>query len=299
MKKKRTIAISISIGVLITLILICAMVFTLREVSFQQTIAIKQIERSNLFADGMTTDTLHEQLSESAKFIKGGNLLFMKFDEQIDNMEKSKPFIKIEKVVRSFPNKVTVYYSEREPVCRVESSSLEDAYLVLDEDLKILAVVNKTDTKFNVPIIEDVSFSQSKPGEFINDAVFKAKLQAIVKGAFNANGEEDALYEDVLSSAKIIKFIENEVDEITGNDGTGVIIVFNNAETEHNITATIYSSKTRLSDKVAYLWKVYKTNLSQEHYTEDRNVYVYIRNGRIVVADSTAADSPTYDVKPD
>lgn len=299
MRKKNIIAISISVGVLLALILICAMVFTLRDVSFQQTVAIKQMDRSNLFADGMTTDTLNKQLEESAKFNKGGNLLFMRFDEQINNMERSKPFIKIEKVVRSFPNKVTVYYSEREPVCKVESSSLEEAYLVLDEDLKVLAVVNKTDTTFSVPVIEDVSFSQSKAGEFINNEEFKSNIQAIVKGAFNANGEKDALYEDVLSFAKTIKFVTNDVDEIIGNDGTSVVITFNTAETEHSITATIYSAKTKLSDKIAYLWKVYTTNISQEHYTEDRNVYVYIRNGRIVVADSTAADSPTYDIKPD
>ena len=217
MKKKNVIAWSIVVGVIVAIGIICAMVFTLSKIDFQITAQITVPGRSRLFTQGQTVSSVQNNMESSANFNKGGNLLFMTFDDQIENIEKANPYVKVEKIVRRFPNKITVYYSEREAVALLPLKNVEKAYFVVDTQLKILDYVtqsadgylNQDLSQYILPVIDYYSYGASaelKVGETIDNISLKNHLQDFVSGAFSAYNQPTALYEDVMGFATSIKF---------------------------------------------------------------------------------------------
>ncbi len=296
MKKKGILALSITLGVILAVVLVFTMAFTLSVINIERTSLIKDINRSHLYYGGATVESVQNKILEDAEFTKGGNLLVMNFDRNIENIETKNPFVKVEKIVRRFPNKITVYYTEREPVALV-STTISGAYYVIDNELKVLAYVDNLET-YKLPVIDNGKQYNSNLGKFIDDSTLQRQITSIVDGAYNAYGEKDALMEDVLADATKIRFYTDYEDD--ARDGTRIEVTFNKKEGDHVVVATILSSKTKLKEKSAYLWKVFYTNLSQYDYSNDSTVVVYetIVDGtkKIVVADTTAADSHEYPI---
>lgn len=294
MKKKHIIVWSIVVGVILSLCIVCTMVFRLSKIDFQLTALLSIPERSRLFASGQTKQDVEDNMLESAKFEQGKNIMFMSFDAQINNIEKANPFVKVEKIVRKFPNKVVVYYYEREATALVPIADVEDSYYVVDTDLKILDRVvadnqgkfkNNNQDEYVLPVIDYfgylVNFENYKVGDFIDNDALKTQLHTFVSGAFSANNSETALYEDIMGIATEIKFF---IEENEDNRCKYVL----KSDSKAEITFTIYNINEKLFDKVSASWKVFITDYKDAENLNAVNLKVYIdsTDNKVKIADS-------------
>lgn len=83
-----------------------------------------------------------EKVKNDGEFEYGKGLLFVDAQKSIDKIEKENPFVKVEQVIREFPNKLTVYISEREPCFYASYSGY---YVVMDKEFKVLDKVEIED----------------------------------------------------------------------------------------------------------------------------------------------------------
>jgi len=291
MKKKNIIGISVALGVLVGIVLIVTMVFTLNTINFQLTTTFQEASASRLFVGGATAESVEAKMLEDAEFNKGGNLLFMNFAENIDNIEHKNPYVKVEKIVRSFPNKITVYYSEREPVALVQVKNNTNGYFVIDEDLKVLDAVEHSQTNYVLPVLDDYEDSyEASVGSFIDNSALKSKVKVMVASAYTGYNVESALYKDVLANCTKIEYYT------VGSFDKRVKLTLTTSN-NHTITIEVFRVEENQAKKLKFLWRTYFTELISryESYTEDQTAEVYENNqGKIVLA-VTAGDSANPD----
>lgn len=291
MKKKNIIAWSIVVGVVVAMVLICTMVFTLSKIDFQITAQITVPGRSRLFTQGQTVESVQNNMLTSANFKEGGNLLVMTFDKQIENIEKANPYVKVEKIVRRFPNKITVYYSEREAVALLPIKNVEKAYFVVDTQLKILDYVtqsaegyfNQNLSQYTLPVIDYYSYtvpSELKAGDVIDNASLKNHLQLFVSGAFSAYNQPTALYEDIMGFITDIKFY------LQNNQDNRCLYTLK-ANTNADVIFDTYNINERFFNKIALSWNLFINNYKATNVTSDITLVVHINNAhKIVIADT-------------
>lgn len=136
MKRKKFLIIfgSVCLGIIV-LCAVFAILFRLKTVNVE--IRSRAIN-TNLPAE------IQNRVYETGEFAVGKNIVFMNFDDNIEKIEKSNPYVKVEQIIRRFPNKVTIYISERIPKYRVKADLTETNYwYILDEDFKILDKVTE------------------------------------------------------------------------------------------------------------------------------------------------------------
>ncbi len=289
MKKKQIIAWSVVVGAIISIVLICTMVFTLRKVDFQLTAVITENNRSRLFAEGKTREDVESKIKDTAQLNIGGNLLFMNFDANISKIEKANPFVRIEKIVRHFPNKITIYYSEREAVGLVKKQNVEGAYLVIDSTLKVLDQITQTDIdqgKYKLPIIDFFGQSfQASAGDFINSPL-SGYVKQFVSGAFSANGINSALYEDVMAKTSGIT-----IKDMEENNPNKILVYTMTANNGSVVNIEVWSADSYLFDKVAYSWKVFTEVISKRPETDEATLLVMYKDGKPIVVDKANQDT--------
>lgn len=133
-----------------------------------------------------------DRVLASGDFDYGKSLLFMNFEDNIANIEKSNPYVKVEQVIRHFPNVARVYISERIPMYRIQDVENENKWYILDEDFKVVDIVtgdvktakysNSTYYDKTMEITPDSITIISYIGEFVNDEVDKNFLNTISSG---------------------------------------------------------------------------------------------------------------------
>lgn len=173
----------------------------LLSVIFSLTFRLKTVDvefRSRAVNTNLPVE-IQEKVFETGEFDIGKNIVFMNFDNNIANIEKSNPFVKVEQIIRRFPNKVTIYISERIPKYRVKESSAEtNNWYILDEDFKILDKVSEDDLitkkvsgnltyfKQTTEILkETMTLKSAIIGEFVTEAEeIKNFMTAISSGAY-------------------------------------------------------------------------------------------------------------------
>lgn len=136
-----------------------------------------------------------DKVKESGDFKIGKNIIFMNFKDNIAKIEKENPYIKVEQVIRHFPNIVRVYVSERIPKYRLRDKDNASKWYILDADFKILdavsgdlkqAVYAKSNYYDKTVEISPNSITiSSYIGEFVSDDVDKDNLNAIFTGVFS------------------------------------------------------------------------------------------------------------------
>ena len=132
MKKKRVIALSIVLGIIVVAIIFCCTVFRLNRIDIE---FISQTEAS--------FDVTKQQILDAGNFKMGSNLLFTKYDENIANIEKQCANLKVVKIVKKFPNKMSVYVREREGQLRIKDN--EGYYYIFDEEMKVINIKDTYD----------------------------------------------------------------------------------------------------------------------------------------------------------
>ena len=172
---------------IIVLCFIFVLVFRLKTVDIEFR---SREENTNLAAETPT------RVLETGEFDFGKNILFMSFEDNIAKIEKSNPFVKVEQVIRHFPNTVRVYISERQPRYRVKDEAETNKWYILDNEFKVLDKVNDEELLSKKVSGESNYFSQTIEitnttltfktaivGEFVSVDI-SAYLESIVSGIY-------------------------------------------------------------------------------------------------------------------
>ncbi len=127
------------------------------------------------------------KLEKDGEFEYGKGLLFANVKQSAEKIEKKNPFVKVEQVLRDFPNTAKVYVSERVPVCYAKRGS---HYLVLDKEFKVL---DKFDANADGTAYLEQNYLK---GIYQTNMAVSGSLEA---GDFVTDAENMALYKDIHS----------------------------------------------------------------------------------------------------
>ena len=148
-RKKLWISITAVCCSIVVLVLVFGLLFRLKTVSVEfrtrADISCSQLEEGIL-----------DNVKKSGEFKIGKNLLFYNFDDNIAKIEKAHPYIKVEQIVRRFPNEISVLVSERIPAYRVQSKTGGE-WFVLDEDFKVLCKIASVSDSYGNRTFEEVT----------------------------------------------------------------------------------------------------------------------------------------------
>lgn len=131
-------------------------------------------------------DGILDNVKDSAEFNYKDSVLFMDIQENIDKIEKSNPFIKVQQIVRKFPNKVHIYVSERVPKFRMLDKENTDFWYILDEDFKVLARIADSelgDLDEKTVELKHISVN-AFVGDFLEKTADREKLNTLLSGVY-------------------------------------------------------------------------------------------------------------------
>lgn len=231
-KKKRLIILSVIAGVLLSIILLSSAIFTIKSASveYQTTLTV------------LTSEEL-SQMVENADLPYGKSIFFSSLKGYMASMEKENPYVKINKIKRTFPNSLVVLVSERVPVVRFNSHG--DDY-ILDNELKVLNVAtnfsgyNSANGEKDLPqliIAESFEFNVNglTKGDFVNNETIQSYVDAFYRGAVTSSREDQEVAVSLINSIETItisysKELEKVVFDLTftGSSLTSKIIGDNN-----------------------------------------------------------------------
>lgn len=130
-----------------------------------------------------------DKVKEDGEFNYKKSVLFTNTKSSVDKIEKANPYVKVDQVIRKFPNKICVYILERVPKYRMESSSVPGQWYILDDEFKILEVVSSENLesstlKANTIEISYLKATKNVAGEFIELNSELTKLNDITAGVY-------------------------------------------------------------------------------------------------------------------
>ncbi len=127
-------------------------------------------------------------VKDSAEFDYKDSVLFINTQKHIDKIEKSNPYVKVQQVIRKFPNKIYVYISERVPKYRIQDETDADIWYILDEDFKVvekLGAETLQSQKLDEKTVEIEYLTQNvSVGEFLASEAERTKLNTILSGVY-------------------------------------------------------------------------------------------------------------------
>lgn len=189
-----------------------------------------------------------EQVKKDGEFSYGKNLATMGFNDNIKKIEKANPFVKVEQIVRHFPNRISVYISERITKYRVQSENNSNEYYVLDDEFKILDKVTYTDDNETNKYYKTTTLispqtltipASREVGDFVDEPELMVVFSTIMSGVW---GELETYY-----------YIENinlvDVNKV-------------NFEIKDSGLKVEINSLERLKEKVAAAIKCYRENVT-------------------------------------
>lgn len=198
MKKKWIIALSVIGLVVITIVILSFTLFTVQQISIDYRTSLQH-------------EYNDEQIISDSKLPKGKNIIFLKKQPYIDNIEKAYPYLEVINIETSFPSKLTIHVRERQPFYAVKS---ENGYFLVDPTMKVLEEVETFDSTQTNPILLPFTIGGTV-GEKLDLAYLGDFYDAIL---LNSKTREDGL-----ANFKQIEYFESE-NEVYHNSETGLKI---------------------------------------------------------------------------
>lgn len=129
-----------------------------------------------------------DKVKDSAEFDYKKSVLFINTKSNISKIEKNNPYVKVQQVLRKFPNKICLYISERIPKYRIQDSDLGDKWYILDDEFKVLECLTQAeiDAKGLQQKTVELKYMTEKTfvGEFLNNATQLKNLNDILAGVY-------------------------------------------------------------------------------------------------------------------
>lgn len=251
-RTKLWIILGVVCGIIFTLGMVLGLAFRLKKVDIE-FLARRPEDSTKLEVNVI------EKIKEDGEFKYGKNLLFSKFDSNIEKIEKNNPYIKVNYVRRYFPNNLRVFISERIPEFRMRDANNEELWYILDTDFKVLdAIYDVEESEFYTTTIEIDPASMSisgkngkmvEVGEFINFTNgYDIYLKQISDGIYGRNKDSATAHSIAISKTEsgIVGFLITMRNK-TMPDGKGCKIFFTGTEDlliKANIGVTAYEQET-------------------------------------------------------
>ena len=177
-----------------SVIVLCAMVFSIVMSLVTRLKTVTVAFRSTLSAEQthLNPDVL-EKVKNDGEFSYGKILTTMSFNENIKNIEKKNSFVKVEQIVRYFPNRACVFISERITKYRVQAKNNPEKYYILDEEFKVLDIVDAGDglneyLDITTEILPSTFTVETafEEGDFIREYELMGVMKDIMSGVYGA-----------------------------------------------------------------------------------------------------------------
>ncbi len=129
-----------------------------------------------------------DAVKDSGEFNYKDSVLFMDIEKSISKIEKSNPYVEVQQVVRKFPNKLTVYISERIPKYRIVDKDDVESWVILDEDFKALEKITNAELlnqRLDEKTVEIEYISEKiEVGDFLAYGMEMEYLNTILSGVY-------------------------------------------------------------------------------------------------------------------
>ena len=269
-KKRKILWISVAwiCGVLLVLGLTIHFAFKLKTVDVEFQLRLSQEETH-----------LEDGIQEKVKtyFECRDNIILLKFNNQIEKAESENPYLKINSVIKVFPNTVRVYISERIPKFKVKDSEDSTVWIVLDEDFKVLDRVSETDTNFDIlaNYIEisntnlSISLEKGKFASESNDC--RDYINKIATGIYG-----------VTEDYSVVKSI---VYEKVDDEINFTLVIRNNANEDEVGCSIVIKGELNLTNKTFAGMRAYENSLSDGSLVNDSSSVItvfYDDDGKLV-----------------
>ena len=217
MKKKKVWIVLLSV-VLGLFVVCCGLYFATRLSTVSVEFRTRLSESESRLPSGIL-----DTVKDSADFNYKDSVLFMNTSENVEKIEKSNPYVKVQQIIRKFPNKVNVYISERIPKYRIVDSESSENWLILDEDFKVLERISNEDLKsqeLDKKTVEIEYISQKiDVGDFLQKSTERDELNTILSGVYGRTRDYFAVRSINYSSDSKTFFVTMRTT-VEGEDGT-------------------------------------------------------------------------------
>lgn len=269
MKKKWIITLSV-IGILIvTIVILSFTLFTVQKVSID-------------YRTSLTQEYNDEEIIAASGIEKGKNIMFLKKQPFIDNIEKAYPYLEVINIETSFPSKLTIHVRERQPFYAVKN---EDRYMLIDSSLKVLEKVDEfSSTQTNAILLPfDIG---GEEGDFLSLDYLTDFYDSIL---LNSKTREDGL-----ATFKQIEYFESE-NEIYHNKEKGLFLTLHSGRKVylHNaayglayklnkfyaVESSLYKLADKLTTEQLQESEIHINNYQGSNYGESDCFFYLVHNG--------------------
>lgn len=269
MKKKWIVLLSAVGAVIITIVVLCFTLFTVQSVVID-------------YRTGLTHEYSDEEIVAASGLPVGKNIIFLKKQPYIDNIEKAYPYLEVINIETSFPSKLTIHVRERQPFYAVQN---EGKYLLLDPSLKVLEEVDEFySTRTNAVLLPFNMGGQV--GDFLSLDYLTDFYDAVL---LNSKTREDGL-----ATFKQIEYFESD-NEIYHNKEKGLKITLHSGRKVylHNasyglayklnkfyaVENSIYKLADMLTTEQIQQSEIHINNYQGSNYDESDSYFYLVHNG--------------------
>lgn len=235
-RKKFWIILSSVLLSFVIVIIVIAAVFRVQTVEVE--LRTRLSEKSNL------PDQIREKVISSGEFDYGKNIFFYNCDQNIAKIEKNIPFVKVEQVIKYFPQTIRVYISERVAKFRVQDNQDPQMWYILDEDLKVLRQVSSADLEIEggfgestIEVTKSTFSVHAEEGDFISNDAMKSRLNQVATGVYGRTrdwtkissisfADGDAFSAEIVMKNKDVKIIIEGAEELSEKVFVGVSLFY-------------------------------------------------------------------------
>lgn len=175
------------------------------------------VEFRNRLNEGTRLETgILDKVKASGDFNYNSSVLLLNTKKSVEKIEKDHPYIKVQQVLRKFPNKLVVYVTERVPKYRVKDNDLTNKWYILDDEFKVLECVTTEDvnSEFNAITVEIGNFNiNAVEGEFLNKPTDLLRLNEIMSGVYGKTKDYFAISKISYSAEDKMFYISTKADK--------------------------------------------------------------------------------------
>lgn len=217
----------------------------------------------------MLQEGVLDKVKETGDFDYGKSVLFLNFEDNISNIEKSNPYVKVEQVIRHFPNIAKVYISERIPKFRIRDKQDTNKWYILDEDLKVLDVVTGGEDAVKqqnygrsssyyertIKVMPETLTISAHIGTFVKNDTVKDNLNMIASGIVSALGDISLVKSVEIKQNQFLLTMKNS--GINDDNGCEILLVgSDNLKEKAKAGASAYAVATDADQNVDLSGKI-------------------------------------------
>lgn len=236
---KRLIIIFVCMVIFVLTLVVGAVVFSVSDVNilFLKDENTEQFDKAKIF--------------EVSGIKKGQSVFTIDAEKTSEKIEKQFPELKVVGVTRDFPNKIRIQLDVRTPIFILNLNSTDDKYAILDNELKIVKIVNSGEANAYQSLlpIEDLNFKGNEDmlgDKLTGDSIDLNALTEVVK-ALESLG---VVTERIPATFARFSFVENEKISLQTTLGLTLVIKTNASISTYTQCRELYVEFYNMSNEI-------------------------------------------------